>query len=209
MEINSELKKYIEENILPRYEKNDLAHNINHVNYVIERSLMFASTVDDINYDMVYTVAAYHDVGHSIDAKNHEKVSSEILFNDSNLKNYFSDEEISTMADAVYDHRASLEYEPRSIYGKIVSSADRNTSVEVTFKRTYRYNIKHHPEYNLDETIETCRLFIIDKFGKDGYATKKMYFNDDAYEKYLKVISDVVYDKDKFKDEFLKVNDEK
>lgn len=81
--------------------------------------------IEDINYDMVYVIAAYHDLGHHIDADNHEKVSAELLLEDNQLKEFFTIEQTQTMADAVYDHRASLEGEPRSIYGKIVSSADR------------------------------------------------------------------------------------
>ena len=86
MPINKELKNYIETKIFPIYELNDLGHNVDHIKYVIERSMMFASTIENINYDMVYTVAAYHDIGHHIDAKNHEKVSAEILLSDNNFK---------------------------------------------------------------------------------------------------------------------------
>ena len=77
--INSKLKKYIEENIYPLNNKNDIGHNMDHVSYVINRSLKFAEMVDNVNINMVYVVASYHDVGHHIDAKNHEKVSSEIF----------------------------------------------------------------------------------------------------------------------------------
>ena len=38
--------------------------------------LKFAKIVQDINVDMVYTIAVYHDLGHHIDKKNHEKISS-------------------------------------------------------------------------------------------------------------------------------------
>ena len=124
MTINKKLKKYIEDNVFPRYENNDSGHNLSHIQYVIDRSMKFAMTVENINLDMVYTIAAYHDIGHSIDAKNHEKVSSEMLLADQKLREFFSEEEMKVMVDAVYDHRASLEGEPRSIYGKIVSSAD-------------------------------------------------------------------------------------
>lgn len=122
--------------------------------------------MDNINNDMVYVVAAYHDIGHYIDAKNHEKVSSEILLADTNLKQFFTDEEIKIMAEAVHDHRASMEGEPRSIYGKIVSSADRNTLVDNILKRTYAYRLKHNPDYTLEQIIEESRQHIIDKFGK-------------------------------------------
>lgn len=86
--INESLKKYIEEVIFSQYELNDMGHNINHIMYVIDRSLKFASEVEDINLDMVYTIAAYHDIGHHIDANNHEVVSAKILGEDEKLKKY-------------------------------------------------------------------------------------------------------------------------
>ena len=110
------------------------------------------------------------------------------------------------MADAVYDHRASLEGEPRSIYGKIVSSADRNTRIDQTIKRTYEYRIKHHPEYGVEEIIEASRQHILDKFGKKGYATEKMYFEDEEYKTFLEEISTLVIDKEKFRKRYIKVN---
>ena len=67
MQINEDLKKYIEENVFPEYSKNEPAHNIEHIKYVIRRSFKFADTVPNINYNMVYTIAAYHDIGHHID----------------------------------------------------------------------------------------------------------------------------------------------
>ncbi len=206
MKINKELQKYIEENIFPSYYKNDLGHNLDHIKYVIKRSMLFAEYCENINYDMVYTIAAYHDIGHYIDAKNHEKVSSEMLLKDENLKQFFNDEQIKIMSEAVYDHRASMEGEPRSVYGKIVSSADRNTLVEVPLKRTYAYRLKHTPNNTVENIIEESRLHVINKFGEDGYAREKMYFEDEEYKKFLKDISLLAKDKDKFTIEYFKVN---
>ena len=206
MQINNDLQQYIEENIFPSYKKNDLGHNLDHIKYVINRSLSFAQKVNDINYDMVYTIAAYHDIGHYIDAKNHEKVSAEMLLADKNLRRFFTEDEIKIMSEAVYDHRASLEGEPRSIYGKIVSSADRNTLVDVPLKRTYAYRVEHNPNDNLDEIIEESRQHIINKFGKKGYATEKMYFEDLDYKKFLKDISFFAENKEEFRKRFMEVN---
>ena len=205
--VNKELKKYIEENIFPNYKKNDLGHNLEHIKYVIERSLKFANEIDDINHDMVYTIAAYHDIGHYIDAKNHEKVSSEILFNDENLKKFFSKAEIKIMSEAVYDHRASLEGEPRSIYGKIVSSADRETRVNVQLQRMYEYRLTHYPEKSLDWMIEDTRLYIINKFGKRGYATEKIYFEDLDYKNFLEELSIITENKETFRKIFMELNE--
>ena len=204
--VSKELREYIENNILPSYVKNDSGHNIDHINYVIKRSLKFAKEVPNINIDMVYTIAAYHDIGHYIDAKNHEKISGDMLYQDDNLRKFFTEEEMITMRDAVYDHRASSSAIPRTIYGKIVSSADRNTSIESTLKRTYAYRLKHNPEYSLDEIIEKSRKHVIDKFGINGYAREKMFFQDDDYEHYLDEITKLADDKEAFRERFLLVN---
>lgn len=204
--VNQKLKEYIEKNIFPNYEKNDLGHNLEHIKYVIERSFKFASTIKDINYDMVYTVAAYHDIGHYMDAKNHEKVSAEMLLADDNLKRFFNENQIKTMSEAVYDHRASMEGVPRSIYGKIVSSADRNTLIDIPLKRTYAYRIKHNPNDTLDKIIEESRQHIINKFGKCGYAAEKMYFEDLDYKKFLEEISILAENKEEFRKKYIEVN---
>ena len=205
--MNVKLQEYLENEIMPRNDLNDEGHNREHVNYVRRRSKKFASNIDGINMDMVDTIAVYHDVGHSIDAKNHEKVSASILASDKNLREFFSEEEIKVMAEAVEDHRASKDSEPRSIYGRIVSSADRNTSVDQVLKRTYSYRLKHMPDASIDEIIEESRKHAIDKFGVEGYAVDKMYFSDDEYEVFLKKIQELAGDLEGFRRRYIEVNE--
>lgn len=205
--MNVKLQEYLENEIMPRNDLNDEGHNREHVNYVRRRSKKFASNIDGINMDMVDTIAVYHDVGHSIDAKNHEKVSASILASDKNLREFFSEEEIRVMVEAVEDHRASKNSEPRSIYGRIVSSADRNTSVDQVLKRTYSYRLKHMPDASIDEIIEESRKHAIDKFGVEGYAVDKMYFSDDEYEVFLKKIQELAGDLEGFRRRYIEVNE--
>ena len=204
--INPELIKYIEQIVNYHYNLNDNGHGVDHAEYVINRSMKFAKQVENINYEMVYVIAAYHDVAHHIDAKKHESISAKMLSEDEKLREFFNDEQINIMKEAVEDHRSSMDSEPRSIYGKIVSSADRNTSVEVTLKRCYSYNKRHFPELNQNEVIEECRLFLLKKFGVNGYARSKMYFEDKEYEKYLDDITELALNSDKFDFEIRKVN---
>ena len=193
MKINEDLKKYIEENIFPEYAKNDLGHNIKHIQYVIDRSFKFADTVPNVNYDIVYT---YHDIGHHIDSKRHEIVSGEIMSKDENLKRFFSADELKIIREAIEDHRASADHEPRSIYGKIVSTADRNNTVEACLKRSYTYGRKLNPEATDDELFDRAYEHLKIKFGENGYA--KFFFKDDVYEKFLKDIRDLLSDKDNY-----------
>lgn len=205
--IKLELIKYIEQIVNYHYNLNDKGHGVEHAKYVINRSFEFAYQVESINLEMVYVIAAYHDVPHHIDAKNHETISAKMLMEDKKLKDFFTDEQIKIMSEAVEDHRSSMETEPRSIYGKIVSSADRNTSVEVTLKRCYSYNRRHFSELKESEIIEECRKFLLKKFGINGYARSKMFFDDKEYKKYLDDITDLALDSDKFAVEIKKVNE--
>lgn len=196
MDIKSELKEYIENNIFPVYEKNEQGHNLEHISYVINRSIRFANTIPNINYNIVYTVAAYHDIGHHINPKTHELISAEMMYNDNRLKEFFTDEERKIIKDAIEDHRASSNHEPRSIYGKIVSTADRNNTVESCLRRSYSYNKKLHPEYDDEQIFEDCHFHLNDKFGENGYA--KFFFKDEEYEKFLTDIRTLLSDKNSF-----------
>ena len=196
MEINSDLKDYIEKNIFPEYSKNEPAHNIDHIKYVITRSFKFAYTLPNINYNMVYTIAAYHDIGHHIDSKKHEIISGKIMSKDENLKEFFSEEELKIIKEAIEDHRASAEHEPRSIYGKIVSTADRNNTVEACLRRSYTYGKKLEPDSTDEELFERAYKHLKMKFGENGYA--KFFFKDEEYENFLKEIRELLLDKEKF-----------
>ena len=204
--IDKSLKEYIVNNIFPIYSKNDVGHRINHIEYVIERSLKFASQVQPINYNMAYTIAAYHDIGHYIDPKNHERISADIMLYDENLREWFGEDEILIMFDAICDHRASLSEEPSSIYGKIVSSADRNVDMESILMRTYEYRRRNNPWMNTEQIMEESYEHVCSKFGPDGYAVDKMYFDDPEYEKFLRDAERMIKNKEKFKREFRRVN---
>jgi len=194
--INHELQEHIEQNIFPEYQKNEPAHNLDHINYVIDRSFKFARTISDINYNIVYVTAAYHDIGHHINPKKHEIESAKIMQKDESLKRFFSKEELRTIKEAIEDHRASLGHEPRSIYGKIVSTADRNNSVESCLFRSYSYGKRLHPEYSDDELFDRAYEHLKSKFGENGYA--KFFFKDEEYEKFLSEIRELLSDKKVF-----------
>ncbi len=204
--INEELKSYLKDNIAPLNNLNEQGHNMDHINYVIKRSLKFAKEVPNINLNMVYTIAYYHDIAHHLDAKNHELLGSNILKEDKNLLKWFTKEEIDIMSEAVKEHRASKSTKPHTIYGCIVSSADRNTDIESPFKRTYTYRIEKNPDMPLDEIIKESQLHMQEKFGTNGYAKDKMYFKDDEYDKFLKDLNKIIYNDSLFKKEYLRIN---
>ena len=195
--INIKLKKYIEETLFPQYNKNEKAHGIEHINYVIRRSFeLIRQNQLEVDNNIVYVVAAYHDIGHHIDPKKHEIISAEIMSQDEELKNFFSEEELLLIKEAIEDHRASADHEPRSIYGKIVSSADRNNTVEQCLERSYYYGKKQTPEATERELYERAYEHLNLKFGINGYA--KFFLKDAEYDKFLENIRDILKDKENF-----------
>ena len=166
MNINKDLQNYIENNIFPEYNKNDKGHDINHIKYVINRSFeLIKENSIDVSHDMAYTIASYHDIGHHIDSKTHEIVSADIMSKDKNLSKFFTTEELITIKEAIEDHRASSKNEPRSIYGKIVSSADRNNTIEDCLERTYTYGKKLNPNATDEELFLRAHDVLVKKFG--------------------------------------------
>lgn len=202
--INKDLRNYIETEIFPEYEKNDEGHRRSHIEYVIRRSIKFAEQFEDINLDMIYVVAAYHDIAHHINKDAHEALSAEIFYKDEKMQEFFNEEERRIVKEAIEDHRASLEGEPRSDYGKIVSSADRTTNLDTTIRRAHSYILKHFPDSTLEKMIDDAYEHVRKKYGKDGYA--KSYVVDNELDDFRAEVDSIVANKGKFRKKYMEVN---
>ncbi|MBD9098814.1 HD domain-containing protein [bacterium] len=205
MHVTKELKDYIEQQILLIYEKNDNGHGIEHIKYVIKRSLEFANQFPHINLDMVYTIASFHDVAHHIDKDKHEILSAKLFYENEKMKDFFDDKQRIIIKEAIEDHRASLEYEPRSDYGKIISSADRTTNIESILKRTHSYTTKHYRDLDLCQMVERSYNHVLKKYGGNGYA--KNYCYDKDYEQFKQDVKKILKNKWEFTKKYLDVNE--
>ena len=163
-----DLVEFIETQILPQYAQFDRAHNMEHVTRVIRRSLeLAAQTGADV--DMVYAIAAYHDLGMSGPRAVHHITGGRILSEDRRLRRWFNEEQLRIMREAVEDHRASASRAPRSIYGKIVAEADRDISPETVFRRTVQFGLANYPEMNREEHWQRFREHMDNKYSANGY----------------------------------------
>ena len=197
MEVNNKLKEYVEKNIFPLYEKNYIGDGLDRINYVIKRSeIIIKENNLEVDNDVLYTAISYHDIRKNNEEKNHEIISGEIMFNDEFLKNYFSLEQRKNIKEAIEDQRANTDREPRNIYGKILSSASRNSNVEQCLKRSYCYGKKKNSNLSDEELFEGAYEALSNKFGKNGYA--KFYFKDSTYEQFLLDIRKLLSDKNIF-----------
>ena len=205
--MNQELVDYIEKNVYPLYERNDWSHQLWHIKEVIRRSLKLASGYS-VNLDMVYVVASFHDLGCFVSRDNHEEISAHLMESDPLIQKYFKEDEIQTMSEAIVDHRGSLEYVPRSIYGKIISSADRLTTIEELMRSTHSRTLEFFSDIRWEEMIEESYSYIKKKYGKGGYA--KSYIPNSEFDQFLKDVQVYIDDYELFSkklkevDEFLR-----
>ena len=166
-QVNKQLKKYIKDHIFPKYDK-FYSHGMIHINNVIDNMLMLADYYD-LDYNMVYTIACYHDSGLGIDRENHEFESGKILINDNELKSFFSEEQLKIMKEAIEDHRGSRKTRPRNFYGECISDSDRDFDIKLLAKRQISTSIKNYPELQgFDAHFERCYKYICGRINSKG-----------------------------------------
>lgn len=197
---------YIQSEILPRYDYFDKAHQRDHVGKVIEESLFLAQFYP-VDKDMIYAIAAYHDTGLVAGRETHHLVSGRIIREDTALRQWFLEEQIETMAQAVEDHRASSDHEPRSIYGKIVAEADRDIEPLKIVHRTVQYGLSHYPELDKEGHWQRTLDHLHEKYAEGGYL--KLFIpqshNAEQLDQLRKLIKDEVKLRAVFEDIFLQV----
>ncbi len=195
-ELNEELVEYIKNEIFPLYDRNEFAHGINHIKTVIRRSLELADGYD-VDFNIVYTVAAYHDLGHFIDRKRHEIISTEMFMKDENIKRWFADEQRMVIKESIEDHRASCNHVPRTIYGKIVSTADRTiVDMDNTIKRSYTYGKKNYIGLSEEEQFDKVYEHLVEKYGESGYA--KVYLEDKEFDEAVGKLRQALENREEF-----------
>ena len=204
--IDTHLVHYIDQEILPRYEQFDAAHQRNHAEEVIERSLALAEHYE-VDVNMVYAIAAYHDTGLCEGRDTHHLVSGRIIREDKKLREWFNEGQIETMAQAAEDHRASSGHEPRTIYGKIVAEADRLISPEKVIRRTIQFGLNHNPELDQEGQFQRFKAHLLEKYSDTGYLRLWIPESDNAVrlEELRKVIRDEKVLKEAFEQAFTKL----
>lgn len=173
------LEAYVEAEIIPRYEHFDRAHGTDHVRTVIAQSFALAAHYD-VDTDMVYTVAAYHDTGLVNGRERHHIDAGRILAEDAELRRRFTEEQIGVMREAVEDHRASSGHAPRTIYGRIVAEADRVIDPATIIRRTVQYGLANYPALDREGHYARCRDHLQKKYAEGGYLRLWIAESDNA-----------------------------
>lgn len=178
--VDREIVCYVETKIIPRYAAIDKAHSEDHVRMVISQSLSLAEHMQHLNRDMVYVVAAFHDLGLINGRENHHRDSRKILEADDFIKSRFTPKEITAMGEAVEDHRASNNDRPRNDYGLIVAEADRFIDAETIIRRTIQYGLAHYPHLDRAGHYRRTIEHLTEKYGPEGYLKIWIPWSDNA-----------------------------
>lgn len=164
-----EIKAFVEREIVPRYDGFDAGHGRDHVETVISQALKLAEYYPEADRCLLLVAAAYHDLGLVNGREHHHTDSARIVRDDERLRQWFSEEEIGTIADAAEDHRASSDHEPRTIYGRIVAEADRIIDGETIVRRSLQYGMKHEPGLDREGQYRRLMEHMREKYDYGGY----------------------------------------
>ena len=186
-----QVRQYVQTLILPQYEHFDKGHQTAHAHSVIRESLKLSGQYP-VNPIMCYLIAAYHDIGLKVNRKEHHLHSARFLREDTALTQWFTAEQIELMAQAVEDHRASSEHEPRSIYGAIVAEADRDINVDTIIRRAIQYGLNNHPELSGQQQITRAIEHLKIKYSADGYM--KLWLHSERNEQGLRELRRILDD---------------
>ena len=168
MSIRKEISSWIEESVLPRYDAFDKGHRRDHAQYVIRTALELSGHYD-VDEEMIAVAAACHDLGLSVCRETHHLESGRIIRALKELEQWFTAEQIETIARAAEDHRASSGSEPRSIYGKIIAEADRQIIPEVVIRRTIQFGLRNYPGINKEGHWQRTVEHLEEKYADGGY----------------------------------------
>lgn len=208
MNSGKDLEKYIYEEIVPRYAEFDPAHREDHALTVIAQALKLLETMPEeasegIDRNILLAAAACHDLGLINGRDRHHLDSGEIIRKDARLRQWFSEQEIETIAQAAEDHRASGKSAPRSIYGMLVAEADRVIDGETIIRRTIQFGLNNYPELDRQGHIERAVSHLHEKYGRGGYLKLWIPWSDNAAR--LAELQDLIEDEDGIRAEVIRI----
>lgn len=205
LDVPESLAAYLENEVIPQYAAFDKAHREDHARAVVERSLALAAFYP-VRKDLLYTAAAWHDVGLHEGREVHHLASGQRIRACGELHRWFTPEEIEIIAQAAEDHRASASGEPRSLYGRIVAEADRLIVPETILRRTVQFGLSHYPELDREgHWLRTCE-HLQEKYAEGGYLKLWIPESDNAAS--LGRLRDIIRDKALLRDYFDRIYNE-
>lgn len=181
--VNGQLIHFASTNI----ERNDVAHHFDHVESVITNAVLNMTLINKESFDyknnskirIVAIAALLHDTACWCDRANHHIVAAEWVMDTLDSKELLEfyglvPEEVSSIAIAIREHRASWKHKRSTIESEVVAAADRGElTYEESLRRSYLYGRYAKKLSVQDATIHACDK-IAEKYGPEGYAYENL-----------------------------------
>ena len=195
-DIRNDIEAYVFDVIVPLYKGFDSAHREDHALTVISQAMYLLDKMPEgfaeVDREMLFVAAACHDLGLVNGRERHHLDSGEIIRSNAKLKEWFSEEQIETIAQAAEDHRASGKSAPRSIYGMLVAEADRVIDGETIIRRTIQFGMNNYPELDREGHIRRAVEHLREKYGRGGYLKLWIPWSDNVAR--LSELQDIIAD---------------
>ena len=195
-DIRNDIEAYVFDVIVPLYKGFDSAHREDHALTVISQAMYLLDKMPEgfaeVDREILFVAAACHDLGLVNGRERHHLDSGEIIRSNAKLKEWFSEEQIETIAQAAEDHRASGKSAPRSIYGMLVAEADRVIDGETIIRRTIQFGMNNYPELGREGHIRRAVEHLREKYGRGGYLKLWIPWSDNAAR--LSELQDIIAD---------------
>ena len=195
-DIRNDIEAYVFDVIVPLYKGFDSAHREDHAMTVISQAMYLLDKMPEgfaeVDREILFVAAACHDLGLVNGRERHHLDSGEIIRSNAKLKEWFSEEQIETIAQAAEDHRASGKSAPRSIYGMLVAEADRVIDGETIIRRTIQFGMNNYPELGREGHIRRAVEHLREKYGRGGYLKLWIPWSDNAAR--LSELQDIIAD---------------
>ena len=153
---------------------------------------------------MIYAIAACHDLGKYINSDIHEKIAADMFIKDENMKRFFTDEQRVIIKEAIEDHRSSKKDNPRTKYGELISSADRNTRIEIVFIRSFFVGQERTPDMSIEDYLDFTFKRLSKRYGEEN--PENMFLEDETYKVFLKDMRELLKHEEEFKNKYCEVN---
>ncbi|MBQ8703634.1 MAG: HD domain-containing protein [Bacteroidales bacterium] len=174
------LQQWVEESVLPQYSRFDAAHREEHARRVVARAMALyrhlrerlappTAPIATMMPEMVFTAAAMHDLGLAEGREEHHLASGRIIRACRDLRRWFDEQQVETIAQAAEDHRASATTPPRSMLGRIIAEADRDVEPERIVRRTVEYGLSHYPTLDREGHWQRTLEHLREKYAEGGY----------------------------------------
>lgn len=178
--VRKNVMEWVDNKIMPYYEKTDLGHRKGHIKSVIKNAMLLGLNYG-LDLEILYVAAACHDIGLSLgERKNHHLESGRLI----NTVHYnelsdlgFSGKDIALIELCCVQHRASCGEVVENIYAKVISDADTyadfsivNSIERAIYARIHGVDNLRDIKRSKEKIKKECHEHLMNKYSRDGYA---------------------------------------